>query len=437
MQAVLWPLLLQVILIALNAVFACAEIAVISVNDNKLAQLVAQGDKRALRLARLTSRPAQFLATIQIAITLSGFLGSAFAADHFSDRLVALLLRAGVPIPEKTLDTLSVILITLLLSYFTLVFGELVPKRLAMKKSESLAMGLSALISAISAIFTPVVTVLTASTNGVLRLLGVDPNADEEEVSEEEIKMMVDRGSEKGVFDSATKEFIQNVFEFDDLTVGEFATHRTELDLLWTSQTTEEWKQILFETRHTRYPVCAGSVDQVVGILDARDFFRLQDRPIQEILDTVVKPAFFVPETLKADVLFQQMKQRRTYYAVVLDEYGGLLGVVTIRDLLEQLVGEIQQEGELPEIQPLEEGTWRIQGSAPLDDVARTLGVDLPLEEYDTFGGYVFGLYGSVPQDGRNILLQTDRLQIQMTQIQHHRLEEALVTLLPEGKEDP
>ena len=247
----------------------------------------------------------------------------------------------------------------------------------------------------------------------------------------------LDRGSEKGVFDSATKEFIQNVFEFDDLTVGEFATHRTELDLLWTSQTTEEWKQILFETRHTRYPVCAGSVDQVVGILDARDFFRLQDRPIQEILDTVVKPAFFVPETLKADVLFQQMKQRRTYYAVVLDEYGGLLGVVTIRDLLEQLVGEIQQEGELPEIQPLEEGTWRIQGSAPLDDVARTLGVDLPLEEYDTFGGYVFGLYGSVPQDGRNILLQTDRLQIQMTQIQHHRLEEALVTLLPEGKEDP
>ena len=365
MQAVLWPLLLQVILIALNAVFACAEIAVISVNDNKLAQLVAQGDKRALRLARLTSRPAQFLATIQIAITLSGFLGSAFAADHFSDRLVALLLRAGVPIPEKTLDTLSVILITLLLSYFTLVFGELVPKRLAMKKIR--VPGHGAVRPDLRHFGH-----LRPGGHGAHRLhqrrppsAGVDPNADEEEVSEEEIKMMVDRGSEKGVFDSATKEFIQNVFEFDDLTVGEFATHRTELDLLWTSQTTEEWKQILFETRHTRYPVCAGSVDQVVGILDARDFFRLQDRPIQEILDTVVKPAFFVPETLKADVLFQQMKQRRTYYAVVLDEYGGLLGVVTIRDLLEQLVGEIQQEGELPEIQPLEEGTWRIQGSAP------------------------------------------------------------------------
>lgn len=438
MQApALWPLLLQVILIALNAVFACAEIAVISVNDNKLAQLVAQGDKRALRLARLTSRPAQFLATIQIAITLSGFLGSAFAADNFSDQLAALLVRAGVPLSEKALDTIAVVLITLLLSYFTLVFGELVPKRLAMKKSESLALGLSTLISAISTLFAPIVAILTASTNGILRLLGIDPSADEEEVSEEEIKMMVDRGSQKGVFDSATKEFITNIFEFDDRTVGEFATHRTELDLLWTNQTVDTWKQILLDTRHTRYPVCHGSVDQVIGILDARDFFRFQDSTLQEVLEGAVKPAFFVPETVKADVLFQQMKGRRTYYAVVLDEHGGMLGVVTIRDLLEQLVGEIQQEGELPEIEALEGGTWRIQGSAPLDDVARALGIPLPLEEYETFGGYVFGLYGSVPQDGRRVGLKTDHLEIQMTRIQQHRLEEALVTLLPAPEQAP
>ena len=407
MQApALWPLLLQVILIALNAVFACAEIAVISVNDNKLAQLVAQGDKRALRLARLTSRPA-------------------------------LLVRAGVPLSEKALDTIAVVLITLLLSYFTLVFGELVPKRLAMKKSESLALGLSTLISAISTLFAPIVAILTASTNGILRLLGIDPSADEEEVSEEEIKMMVDRGSQQGVFDSATKEFITNIFEFDDRTVGEFATHRTELDLLWTNQTVDTWKQILLDTRHTRYPVCDGSVDQVIGILDARDFFRFQDSTLQEVLEGAVKPAFFVPETVKADVLFQQMKGRRTYYAVVLDEHGGMLGVVTIRDLLEQLVGEIQQEGELPEIEALEGGTWRIQGSAPLDDVARALGIPLPLEEYETFGGYVFGLYGSVPQDGRRVGLKTDHLEIQMTRIQQHRLEEALVTLLPAPEQAP
>lgn len=433
----LWPIVLQIVLIALNAVFACAEIAVISINDNKLAQLVAQGNKAAQRLARLTSRPARFLATIQIAITLSGFLGSAFAADNFSDPLVDALLTAGVPIPAATLDKIAVILITLLLSYFTLVFGELVPKRLAMKKAESLALGLSGLITAISTLFAPVVTVLTASTNGILRLLGIDPNTDEEEVSEEEIKMMVDRGSEKGVFGSSTKEFIQNVFEFDDLTVGEFATHRTELDLLWTNQSVEEWKQVIFRTGHTRYPVCDGTVDQVIGVLDTREFFRLQDHSQQEILKTVVKPAFFVPETVKADVLFRQMKQRRTYYAVVLDEYGGLLGVVTIKDLLEQLVGEIQQEGEPEDIQPLEPNTWRIQGAAPLDDVALALGVSLPLEEYDTFGGYVFGLYGSIPPDGRILSLDTDQLHIQATLIRQHRLVEALVSRQSETTDPP
>lgn len=433
----LWPIVLQIVLIALNAVFACAEIAVISINDNKLAQLVAQGNKAAQRLARLTSRPARFLATIQIAITLSGFLGSAFAADNFSDPLVDALLTAGVPIPAATLDKIAVILITLLLSYFTLVFGELVPKRLAMKKAESLALGLSGLITAISTLFAPVVTVLTASTNGILRLLGIDPNTDEEDVSEEEIKMMVDRGSEKGVFGSSTKEFIQNVFEFDDLTVGEFATHRTELDLLWTNQSVEEWKQVIFRTGHTRYPVCDGTVDQVIGVLDTREFFRLQDHSQQEILKTVVKPAFFVPETVKADVLFRQMKQRRTYYAVVLDEYGGLLGVVTIKDLLEQLVGEIQQEGEPEDIQPLEPNTWRIQGAAPLDDVALALGVSLPLEEYDTFGGYVFGLYGSIPPDGRILSLDTDQLHIQATLIRQHRLVEALVSRQSETTDPP
>ena len=338
MSVIAFCILLQVVLIFLNAVFACAEIAIVSMNDTRLALLVSQGDKRAIRLSQLTSRPARFLATIQIAITLSGFLGSAFAADHFSDPLVVLLLGLGVPLPEKTLDTLVVILITLLLSFFTLVFGELVPKRIGMQRAEPLALALSGLIAGISRVFAPIVAVLTGATNGILRLLGIDPNAHEEEVSEEEIKMMVDRGSEKGVFDRDTKEFITNVFEFDDTTVGEFATHRTDLDLLWTHQTTQEWTRIILSTRHTRYPVCHETVDQVVGILDARDFFSMQTAAVPEILETLVKPAFFVPETVKADVLFKQMKTRRSYFAVVLVEFGGFLGVVTIRDLLEQLV---------------------------------------------------------------------------------------------------
>ena len=268
-------ILLQVLLIALNAVFACAEIAVISMNDSKLVKLAAEGDKRAVRLARLTSQPARFLATIQVAITLSGFLGSAFAAENFSDGLVNWLLGLGVPIPAATLDAVAVVVITLVLSYFTLIFGELVPKRVAMRKAEALALGMSALISGIAALFAPIVWFLTISTNAVLRLLGIDPNAEDETVSEEEIRMMVDAGSEKGAIDPEEKDFIQNVFEFDDLTAGEIATHRTEISLLWLEESMEEWEQTIHNSRHTRYPVCDDSADHIVGILNAKDYFRL------------------------------------------------------------------------------------------------------------------------------------------------------------------
>ena len=426
-ESILFPILLQVLLILCNAVFACAEIAVISMNDNKLAQLAARGDRRAVRLARLTSRPARFLAVIQIGITLSGFLGSAFAADHFSDRLASSLVSAGVPLSRDALDTCSVVVLTLLLSYVTLVFGELVPKRLAMKKAESLALALSGLVTAISVLFAPLVALLTASTNGVLRLLHVDPNVEEETVSEEELRMMLARGNEKGVFDRETTAFIENVFAFDDKAVGEFVRHRTELAILWKDQTLEDWKKTILETRHTRYPVCEDTVDQVTGILDARDFFRLDGRTKEDLLNGAVTPAFFVPETVKANVLFRQMKERRTYYSVVLDEHGGFLGIVTLRDLLEQLVGEIGTEDARPPVQKLAEGTWRIQGSATLDEVAEATGLSLPTEEYETFSGYALGLYGSIPRDGQQVTLQTDCLWINLSSIRHHRVEEALV----------
>ena len=253
-DSMLLMILIQVVLIALNAVFASAEIAVISMNDAKLAKMAAEGDRRAVRLARLTSQPARFLATIQVAITLSGFLGSAFAADNFSDGLVEWLMGFGLPIPAKTLDTIAVVLITFILSYFTLIFGELVPKRVAMRKAETLALAISGLISAIAKLFAPLVWFLTASTNFVLRLLGIDPNAEEEEVSEEEIRMMVDVGTEKGTIDHEEKALIQNVFEFDDLTAAEIATHRTDTAILWMDETMDEWKDTIYNSRHKLYP---------------------------------------------------------------------------------------------------------------------------------------------------------------------------------------
>lgn len=423
-------ILLQVILIGLNAVFACAEIAVISMNETRLEQLAAEGNKKAVRLSRLTSQPARFLATIQVAITLSGFLGSAFAADNFSDSLTAWLLGIGIPIPERTLDTIAVVVITIILSYFTLIFGELVPKRLAMKKTEQLALGMATMISFLARLSAPIVWILTVSTNGILRLCGIDPAAEEDEVSEEEIRMMVDAGSRKGVIDSAEQEFIQNVFEFDDLAVGEFATRRKDLSILWTEESMEQWDEMIHDSRHTRYPVCGESVDDVIGILNVKDYFRLREKTRENVMKEAVQAPFFVPEGIRADVLFRQMKESRNHFAVVLDEYGGTEGIVTINDLLEQLVGDLEDEDCADEkqegIEQIDDTTWKIYGNLPLDEVAEALQVPLPVEEYDTFSGFVFATYGSVPVDGSRIEVKTDKLQILVTKICEHQVEEAI-----------
>lgn len=423
-------ILLQVILIALNAVFACAEIAVISMNDAKLAKMATDGDKRAIRLVRLTSQPARFLATIQVAITLSGFLGSAFAAENFSGGLVEWLIGLGVTIPRSTLEAIAVVVITIVLSYFTLIFGELVPKRVAMRKAETLALGMSALISVIATLFKPIVWFLTASTNGVLRLIGIDPNAEDEEVNEEEIRMLVDVGSEKGVIDYEEKEFIQNVFEFDDLTAGELVTHRTEITMLWMEESMEEWQQIIFDSRHTLYPICQDSADRIVGILNAKDYFRLEDRSREKVMECAVKPAYFVPETVKADILFRNMKRSHNKMAVVLDEYGGMSGIVTLNDLVEQLVGELgdeQQEEEIELIETIDAECWRIHGRALIEDISSQLGINLPCDEHDTFNGLIFSALGSVPEDGSNVELETAGLHIKVTDISEHQVQTAIV----------
>ncbi len=437
-------IILQIVLIALNAIFACAEIAVLSINETKLERLADQGDKRAKRLWKLTREPAKFLATIQVAITLSGFLGSAFAADSFSEPLVAWILSLGVKIPEKTLDTVAVVVITLILSYFTLVFGELVPKRVAMKKAEALGLGISGLVSGISSVFKPIVWFLSVSTNAVLRLLGIDPNEADEQVNEEEILMMVDAGSEKGAIDEQEKEFIQNVFEFDDLTAEEISVHRTEVTFLWMEDSMEEWAKTIHESRHTLYPVCDGSPDNIVGILNAKDYFRLDDQSRQSVMQEAVKAPFFVPETIKADVLFRKMKKTRNVMAIVLDEYGGMVGIVTLNDLIEQLVGDLgedtaEEEAAEPHVEQLDENTWAIVGNAELQDIEEALGVDIGLEEVETFTGLVFGELDMIPSDGpQDIELDFKGLHIHITRVEDHQIDYATVTKLsiPDEEEE-
>ena len=429
--SIIWQLLLQLALILVNAVFACAEIAVISMNDAKLAKLSAAGDKRAIRLVGLTSQPARFLATIQVGITFAGFLGSAFAADNFSDRLVKWLLKLGVGIPERTLDTISVILITLVLSYFTLVLGELVPKRIAMKNAEKLALAISGLIHFISKAFAPLVWLLTVSTNGMLRIIGIDPHAADDEITEEEIRMMVDEGSEKGAIDPEEKLMIQNVFEFDDKTAREIMTHRTEVSLLWLDESDEQWDKTITESRHTIYPVCNETTDDIVGILNAKYYFRIKDKTRENILKKAVKPAYFVPETVRADVLFRNMKKNRQHFAVVLDEFGGMNGIITMSDLLEELVGDLEDDMTIPAepvpIERVDSHTWKVLGSAPLDEVSSQVGVILPEDEYDTFGGFVFGMLGYVPEDGSTPELEIFDLSIRILKIKDHQIEKAVV----------
>ena len=425
-------LLLQLFLIALNAVFACAEIAVISINEQKIAKLASQGNKKAQRLAALTSRPARFLATIQVAITLSGFLGSAFAADNFSGTLADWLFDLGIPLSRSTLATVSLILITLILSYFTLVFGELVPKRLAMKKAESLALAMSGLISVISTLFAPVVWFLSLSTNTILRLLRIDPNEEDDPVSEEEILLMVDAGSKKGAIDQEEQELIQNVFKFDDMTAEEIAIHRTEVTLLWMEESMEEWNRTIYENRFSLYPVCEDSKDHIIGILHTKDYFRLADKSREQVLASAVRPAYFVPENVKADILFRNMKKGRHSMAVVLDEYGGMIGIVTLKDLVEQLVGDLEPEEAdkktlSPKIIRLDSNLWKICGNVELESLEKAIGVMLNREMYDTFTGLVFNTLGQVPDDGQEIDLEASDLLIHVSRIHNHQIEEATI----------
>lgn len=426
--------ILQIVLIALNAVFASAEIAVISMSDMKLERMADKGDKRAKKLVELTAQPARFLATIQVSITLAGFLGSAYAADNFAGPLTQALLNLGLSVPENILNKICVFAITLIIAYFSIVFGELIPKRVAMNKTEGIAMAVSGPLYIVAKVFKPLVWLLTASTNGVLKLLGISANEDET-VTEEEIRMMVSVGSEKGVIDQDENEMIQNVLDFNDVYVEEICTHRKDVVSLDMDESLDEWIEIIRSSRHNYMPVYGEDTDDIVGVLDTRAFFRMEcaqkSLTQEEVLKVCLRKAYFVPENMKADTLCRNMKETGVHFAVAIDEYGGMSGIVTMHDLIELIIGELFEEGEEPEpkdIEVLGENQWRIQGSADLEDVAQVLELSLPIDEYDTFGGYVFGELGRIPDEGDTFSMETENLQIQVENVHAHCMQSAIVS---------
>ena len=430
------PLLLQLVLILFSGWFAATEVAILSLNELKLRTDAEEGDKVAAKLLKLTEAPNKFLSTIQVCITLAGFLGAAFAAQAFSEPLMQWLVNLGVTLEAELLHTLCVVAITLILAFFTLLLGELTPKRIAMHYPDHMArMGLK-VITICSVLFAPIVWLLSVSTNGLLLLLGIDPNAEEEEVTEEDIRALVDMGEESGAIEEAEKEMIENIFEFNNLTAENVMTHRTDVTAIWVD---EEWDVILQTIRETglsRFPVYNEDMDDIIGTLNTRVFLLNMQTEHPRTLREMIREAYFVPSTVQADMLFRNMQMKKIHMAIVVDEYGGVSGIVTMEDLLEEIVGNIYDEFDPQaeaEITRVDEDTWRISGQAALEDVADALSVELPLEEdYDTFGGLIFSQFTIIPEDGSQPEVDCHGLHIVVEKIEDHRVEKALVTKFPE-----
>ncbi len=434
-QSMGWLLLLQLLLIMVNAFFAAAEIAVISLNEGKLRRQAEGGDAKAKTMLKMVLSPSGFLSTIQVAITLAGFLGSAFAADHFSGVLVDWLVAgAGITgVSRGTLNTLAVILITVILSFFTLVLGELVPKRVAMKFPDRVARFVCGPVHLMNVLFRPVIWVLSHTVNGVLRLLGIDPKADEANVTEDEIRMMVDIGEEKGTIEGDEHDMIENVFEFNNMTAADCMTHRTTMVALQLEDSNQHILRTIRESGLSRFPVYGENLDDIKGTATTRDILlNLVSGNARKLRD-IIRPAYFVPETVRTDVLFQEMRKRKTHIAIVVDEYGGTAGLVTMEDLLEEIVGSIYDEydRERPsDIQKLPDGAWRVAGSCWLEDVSEALGVNIPKsDEYDTVGGLIFSRLNTIPRDGDHVRVTAFGLTLEAEEIVDRRVVWARITI--------
>ena len=404
-DSILPQLLLQLVPIAVNALFAATEIAVISLNETKVRRMAEGGDRKAAKMLRMVTEPTGFLSTIQICITLAGFLGSAFAADNFSDKLVNWLINdcevSGVS--PSALDTISVIIITLVLSYFTLVLGELVPKRIAMKRPEGIARAVSGLMIGMTTVLRPVIWLLTVSTNGVLRLCGIDPKDNAEEVSEEEIIMMLDEGEEAGSIESGEKELIKNVFSLNDTTAEDVMVHRSQVAFLKRDDARTTLLNEIAESGYSRFPVYGENIDDIVGILYAKTYLTAQSRGERCEMKDFLMPPRFVHASTHINRILLDMQREHAHMAVVVDDYGGVIGIITLEDILEELVGEIWDESDevIENIRERPDGSYDINGSTRLSDMCESVGCSID-SNADTVGGWVTETLGGIPASGES-----------------------------------
>ena len=441
--SIVFKLLLLLVLVLVNAFFAMSEIAIISLNDNMIEKMAEEGNKKAKQIRKLTQNSSNFLSTIQIGVTLAGFLTSASASQSFAAMLTDAVMKIDSLAPYRSIiHTASVIIITIIMSYFSLVLGELAPKRMAMQKPEKISFIVVGPLLFFARVCRPFIKFLSLSTNLIVRLCGFDPNAEEENVTEEEIRMMVDVGGEKGVIEDTQKEMIDNIFEFDDLDAGDIMTHRTEMTAIEVTRSLEEVAELAIENGYSRIPVYEDDPDSIVGVLYAKDLLKYVGHsiPADMTLAKVMRKALYVPETQACGDLFKAMNESRTQFAVVVDEYGGTAGIVTLEDVLESIVGNIQDEydDEEEEIKKINETTFTIDGITDLDEVNELVGEELPEGDYDTLGGFVISLLGYLPSETGDepIVAEYKNLKFTVLSIEERRIDKIKVEILPKQEEE-
>ena len=438
--SIILKLLLLFVLVIINAFFAMSEIAIISLNDNDVDKQAEDGNKKAKKVKKLTENPSNFLSTIQIGVTLAGFLTSASASSSFAAGLTEKLVALGTPIPANVINGISVVLITVIMSYFSLVFGELAPKRMAMQKPEKIAYSVVGILLVVKTITAPFVKVLSASTNLIVRLCGFDPNANEESVTEEEIRMMVDVGQEKGVIEDIQKEMIDNIFDFDDIDVSDIMTHRTDMFAVEDTDSLEQVVSISIEHGYSRIPVFHEDPDNIIGIVYIKDLLKYisSSLPKDKGPKDVMREAYYVPFSKSCGALFNEMCEKHMQMAVVVDEYGGTAGIVTMEDLLEAIVGNIQDEydNEDEEIVEVSENVFTIDGTAYIEEVNELVGDIIPEGDYDTLGGFLISRLGYLPKDGDMTEVEFENLKFTILNVEDRRIGKIRVEITPKEETD-
>lgn len=419
------------LLIFVNAFFSASEIAIISLNDNKIRKLAEDGHKRAAKVLRLTKNSSNFLATIQVGVTFAGFLTSATAAQSFSGSLSAVFMSIAPGVSIGMVQTISTILITIILAFFNLVLGELVPKRIALQKAEKLSFAVIGTLEFISKIFKPFIRLLSAATNLILKMFGVDPNTHEQIITEEEILMLVDAGEEKGVIEESAKDMIANIFEFDDTLANEVMTHRTDVTALECTDSLQEAVDLAISSGYSRIPVYEEDLDTILGILYVKDLLKYVGSPVvpEMTVQAIMRPALFVPEGKKCSALFAEMTENHTQIAIIADEYGGTEGLVTMEDLVEAIVGNIQDEydNEEEDISQVSENAFTVEGTTDIDEVSDLTGVEFPEGDYDTIAGFMVSRLGRIPMPGEHPRVEFGSISLSVEQVEDRRISKILL----------